>query len=72
MMRQTDFRWIPLNYTTSLAIHATVALHTQSATPQAYALVDHLEPLVEGAAFRSLSLRNLNLRNLNLRNQLCP
>ena len=45
-----------------------MALHTQSATPQAYALVDLLEALVEGAVFRSLSLRNLNLRN----QRLCP
>ena len=63
MMRRTDFRSIPLCYTTSRAIHATVVLHTQSATPQAYARVDLLEARVEGAVFRSLGLHNFNLRN---------
>ena len=61
MMRRTDFRWIPRSYTTSPAIHVTVAQHTQSATPQAYALVDLLDPLVEEAVFRNLNLRNLRL-----------
>ena len=62
MTRRTDFPWIIPSYTTSLAIHATVAQHTQSVTPQAYALVDLLGALVEGAVFR----------NLNLCNRPCP
>lgn len=68
MMRRMGFRWIPPSYTTSLAIHATVAQPTQSATPQAYALVDLLEHLVDQAVSRNLSLRNLGLRN----HRLCP
>ncbi len=62
MMRRTDFQWILPSYTTSLAIHATVAQRTLSTTRQAYALVDLLEPLMEGAVFR----------NLNLCNRPCP
>lgn len=56
MAHRTDYQWTSPHYT--MAIHVTVTQHTQSATRQAYALMDLPEPLVEEAVFLNLSPRS--------------